>query len=210
MNRHRAVTRGAGALLALALLAEGACARGGDTAPAARYRSITLAAPPSAEAADTMIAVRAARRALDDSTRMAVEAAGSFTLAGVRFAVARVESTYGTGFYQTAYFVVPAASGDVAPWTALATERFTPGGPVTDPPYTIGSCLYVVDDSLLGYFAGSESDAGRAALADASKGARMPADSVARRNGLYRWDAATRRFAYADAGDASAAGCSYR
>ena len=167
-----------------------ACAQGSRGTGGLRLRTVELSAPPTDPSIrDTMKQVKEVRRALDDTTgRMTLEALGSITIDGDRLLVARVESTYGTGFYQSAYYFLSEKRDGPPVWSALATERFTPGGPIVDPPYGIGSCLFIVSDSLLGYVATSSSEAGRKALSEALKRTRMPADSVARRSGLYRWD----------------------
>lgn len=128
--------------------------------------------------------------ALDDADwRLNVEAYSLLRFGTRQMLVARVESTYGTGFYQTAYEVISSSDTAVprALWSALASEEFTPGGGEPGAPYSLRACLYLANDTLFAYYVTAVDRAGKDALRDALAHKRMPADTVFRQPGLWGW-----------------------
>lgn len=189
MNAPRRVTL-AGITL-LVSLAGMACVRGGGGGP--QLRSLEWQpVPQDPGAGDSLAAVRAIRRVAGPSRMPIVEAFARVLVGGRRFLVVRAESTHGTGFYQTAFYVF---SGDAdssrVVLTALADETATANRLVGAKGYHIRGCLLSAGSDAFAYQVESSDPHQRSADSVAIE---VPGARAARATGIYRWSATDSAF----------------
>jgi hypothetical protein len=168
-----------------------ACAGGGDSATTC----IPLewqAVPQESGAGDTLAAVRLIRRTLGSSPAPIVEAYARLSLGRREFLVVRAESTHGTGFYQSAYYVfTDRGNAQEVVLTALADERNSPNRVLGVQAYHISGCLTVAGRDALAY---------RVEYSDPTQGSadtvaiRLPGALTARASGIYRWSESSSAF----------------
>jgi hypothetical protein len=118
------------------------------------------------------------------------------TIAGVPVLVGRIQHTGGTGFWQSAWYVLDErdTTAPRAMFSALAEETFQPSGSEAAKAYRLNGCLMVSNDSLLVWTIATDGAAGRAALTEGTSHGRMPEDSIFRRQGYYRINPGASRF----------------
>jgi len=180
----------------LMALCSTSCLRGKGVSPEVRpleWHSV----PQEPGQGDTLAAVRLVRRTLGTSPPPIVEAYARVPIGGRSFLVVQAESTHGTGFYQTAFYVF---SGDEADsrvvLTALASERATPNRLMGTAGYRIRGCLLSAGPDALAYQAQSSDPRQQTADSEAIEVRGSPA---AHAPGIYRWSPADSVFAFARA-----------
>ena len=186
MTRHRGGAAPVLAAICIAAIVSG-CAREGRGHDPRQERAGPIAWTPLPDGwqwQDTLAPVRAVREAAGASRPRIIEGYAWVTLAGRRFLLVRGESTHGTNFYQTAFFVFDRSGERYRPsLTALASEEYTPGRPMGGTPYRINGCLFVAGPDALGYDVRSTDPA--QASAD-TQAVALRGTPVARRPGIYR------------------------